>query len=185
MIEILKYLYGVRKSENLRKDLMKKFSPCRIGKGIKVTVPSQLELGEYVDIQTNCNIASNGSVSIGDYTQISDNCTIFSDEHLYDIDDYIPISNKKIKKPVKIESYVIIGANVSILPGVTVGKGSIVGMGAVVISSIPPYSVVLGNPARVIKTRDAKEFEKLLNEGKFFENVTGSAKFEYIKDLLQ
>lgn len=179
MIGILKHLYRVQKAESLRNSLMKQFAPCRIGSELKVTVPSELKLGRYVDIQTNCYIASNGGVTIGDYTQISENCTIFSDEHLYDISDYIPISNKKIKKPVTIEDFVIIGANVSILPGVTIGKGSIIGMGAVVVNSIPPYSIALGNPARVIKKRDEEEFERLLKEKKILENITGEFKYEY------
>ncbi len=179
MIGILKHLYRVRKSESLRNSLMKKFAPCRIGSGLVVTVPDELKLGRYVDIQTNCYIASNGGVTIGNYTHISENCTVFSDEHLYDIGDYIPISNKKIKKPVTIEDFVIIGANVSILPGVTIGKGSIVGMGAVVVNSIPPYSIALGNPARVIKKRDEEEFERLMKEKKFFQNIEGNLNYCY------
>jgi acetyltransferase-like isoleucine patch superfamily enzyme len=181
MIGILKHLYRIRKSENLRNSLMKKFAPCRIGIGLVVTIVDELKFGKYVDIQTNCYIASNGGVSIGDYTQISENCTIFSDEHLYDIGDYLPISNKKIKKTVTIEDFVIIGANVSILPGVTIGRGSIVGMGAVVVSSIPPYSIALGNPARVIKKRDEEEFNKLLKEKKFFQNIEGDLDYEHTK----
>jgi len=179
MIGILKYVYRAWKSEKLRKTFMKKYAPCRVGADFKVAVPENLIFGKYVSIERNCYIAANGGVSIGDYTQISENCTVFSDEHLYDKGDYIPISNKKIKKPVTIEDFVIIGANVSILPGVTIGRGSIVGMGSVVVNSIPAYSVALGNPARVIKKRDEQEFEKLLHEKKFFQRITGTLNYEY------
>ncbi len=179
MIEIIKYLYNILRLEKVRKGIEKKYSPCRIGSNFRVTVPSELVMGKYVDIQPNCYIASNGGVNIGSYTQISERCTIFSDEHLYDINDYVPISDKKIKKTVTIEDYVIIGANVSILPGVTVGRGSIIGMGAVVVNDIPPYSIALGNPARVIKMRNETEFEKLVIAGKVFENVTGNYRFRY------
>ncbi len=179
MIGILKHLYRVRKSENLRASFMKKYAPCKIGSEFKVSTPENLKLGKYIDIQRNCHIAANGGVSIGNYTQISENFTVFSDEHLYDIDDYIPISNLKIKKPVIIEDFVIIGANVSILPGVNIGRGSIIGMGAVVINSIPPFSIALGNPARVIKKRDVEQFQKLLVEKKYFQNIEGALDYEY------
>jgi acetyltransferase-like isoleucine patch superfamily enzyme len=55
---------------------------------------------------------------------------------------------------VHIGKGVSIGVNVVILPGVTIGEGSIVGAGAVVTRDIPPYSIAVGNPAKVIRTID-------------------------------
>lgn len=57
------------------------------------------------------------------------------------------------EKPVVIEDDVWIGLRVTILPGVTIGKGSVIGASAVVTKSVPPYSVVAGNPAKIVKTR--------------------------------
>ena len=56
-------------------------------------------------------------------------------------------------RPVIIEDDVWIGARVIILPGVTIGTGSVIGAGAVISKSIPPYSVAVGNPARIVKNR--------------------------------
>ena len=56
--------------------------------------------------------------------------------------------------PVTIEDHVWIGARAIILPGVTLGEGCVIGSGAVVSKSIPPYSIAVGNPARVIKERN-------------------------------
>jgi len=59
-------------------------------------------------------------------------------------------------KPVIVEDDVVIGANAVILEGVTVGKGAVVAAGAIVIEDVPPYTVVAGVPARVIKQIDEK-----------------------------
>ncbi len=55
-------------------------------------------------------------------------------------------------KPVRIGDEVWIGGGAILLPGVTIGKGSVIGAGAVVTKDIPPYTVAVGNPARVLRT---------------------------------
>lgn len=54
----------------------------------------------------------------------------------------------------------MIGAGASILPGVTVGEYAIVGAGAIVTKDVPDYAVVVGSPAKVVKTLDKEKFEK-------------------------
>ena len=63
------------------------------------------------------------------------------------------------KKKVTISDDVWIGANAIILPGVTIGKGSVIAGGAVVTKDVEPYMIVGGNPAKVIRSR-LKEDEK-------------------------
>ncbi len=60
-------------------------------------------------------------------------------------------------KPVRIEAWADIGTNAVVMPGVTVGRGSIVGAGAVVTKDVPPFAVVAGVPARVIRYRTDRE----------------------------
>lgn len=63
------------------------------------------------------------------------------------------LQGKDKLRSISIEDDVWIGARAIILPGVTIAKGSIVGAGSVVTKSFPPYSVIAGNPARIVKSR--------------------------------
>jgi galactoside O-acetyltransferase len=70
----------------------------------------------------------------------------------------VPIVQTDLEiKPVRIEAWSDIGTNAVVLPGVTVGRGSIVGAGAVVTKDVPPFSVVAGVPARVIGSRTDRD----------------------------
>ena len=66
------------------------------------------------------------------------------------------------KGKIKIEDEVWIGANVTILSGVTIGKGAIIAAGSVVTKDVPPYSIVGGNPAKIIRYRNNKELRTTL-----------------------
>lgn len=89
-------------------------------------------------------------------------------KYIIDIEDHDKFENgiNKYDSPVIIEDDVWCGANVTILKGVRIGKGSIVAAGAVVTKSFPPYSIIGGVPAKLIKKRfsddEIKEHEKLL-----------------------
>jgi acetyltransferase-like isoleucine patch superfamily enzyme len=67
-------------------------------------------------------------------------------------------SKRPASQPVVIEDDVWIGAKASIMPGVTIGRGSVVGTAAVVTKDVPPFSVVAGVPARIVKTLDPAKF---------------------------
>jgi acetyltransferase-like isoleucine patch superfamily enzyme len=70
----------------------------------------------------------------------------------------VPIIQTDLEiKPVRIEAWADIGTNAVILPGVTVGRGSIVGAGSVVTRDVPPFSIVAGVPARVIRERNPQQ----------------------------
>jgi maltose O-acetyltransferase len=98
------------------------------------------------------NARLDGDVRIGKHSMMGPDCMIFTQNHVFDKENLIYIPGYTPSRPVIIEDNVWIGARVIILPGVTIGKGSTVGAGAVVSKSIPPYSVAVGNPARVVKS---------------------------------
>lgn len=95
-----------------------------------------------------------GDIRIGNNVMIGTNCIIYTRNHAFERTD-IPMCQQGFSevKPVIIEDDVWIGGRVTILPGVTVGEGCILAAGAVVTKSTLPYSVVGGNPAKVIKYR--------------------------------
>ena len=97
-----------------------------------------------------------GPVKVGNDVRLAQNVVLSGLNHNYaEIDS--PIHEQGVStKPIEIEDESWIGANVVIVPGVTVGKHSIVAAGSVVTKDIPAYSVAAGNPARVLKQYDFK-----------------------------
>ena len=93
------------------------------------------------------------SIKIGSYVMIGAGTNIYDSSYIYD-NVNIPIKMQGSKtSPVVIEDDVWIGANCTILMGVTIGAHSIIGANSVVTKSIPPYSIAVGVPAKVIKSR--------------------------------
>jgi acetyltransferase-like isoleucine patch superfamily enzyme len=98
-----------------------------------------------------------GPVTIGNQVILAQNIVLSGLNHTY-TDVNVPIRLQKVTTGlITIEDEVWIGANVVVTAGVTIGKHSVVAGGSVVTKSIPPYSIAVGNPARVIKKYD---FEK-------------------------
>lgn len=115
--------------------------------------PKGLCFGNNISIHPLCYIDGYGGVIIEDNVSIAQNVSIISFEHDYG-DLTIPIKDAPcIQKPIRIENDVWIGAGVRILGGITLGKGSVIGAGSVVLKDIPPFSIAVGVPARVVKKR--------------------------------
>jgi acetyltransferase-like isoleucine patch superfamily enzyme len=79
----------------------------------------------------------------------------------------IPYDERDLLGPVVIGDCVWAGANVSIVPGITIGEGAVLAMGAVVTRDVGVGSVVAGNPARVIGQRDMGVYQQLKAQGRF------------------
>lgn len=108
-------------------------------------------IGNYSQIHQNCHITCAEKIEIGNNVVVVSNVTITDIIHPHE-DVTIPINKARIKTfPVKIEDEVYIYNNSIILPGVSIGKHSIIGANSVVNKNIPPYSIAVGNPAKVIK----------------------------------
>jgi acetyltransferase-like isoleucine patch superfamily enzyme len=112
-----------------------------------------IHIAENVFIGPYVVIYGHGRVTIGRNTLISMHCRIVSSNHTIP-DRHITIrSQPDILLPVNIGEDVWLGAGVTVLGGVSIGDGCIVGAGAVVTKDLPPYSIAIGVPAKVIRNR--------------------------------
>ena len=112
-----------------------------------------VKIGENCSVNPFCILYGHGGLEIGNGVRIAAKTTIIPANHRFDRIDIPQYKQSLIKKGIKIEDDVWIGTNVTILDGVTIHRGSVVGGGAVVTKDIPPYSVAVGVPAKVIKRR--------------------------------
>lgn len=123
----------------------------------------RVKLGDYALVH-GARIICDSEISIGDYTLISWNVVLMD---TYRLPQSVPERRQELERvslreprlasakvparPIHIERNVWIGFDACILPGITIGEGSVVGAKSVVTENIPPFTVVAGNPARVIR----------------------------------
>ena len=115
---------------------------------IRAGTEGKIIIGDRAAINSFCRIFGHGSIEVGEDTQIGPGCLITTTDH-----DYRGNLETSFKQVV-IGKGVWIGANVTILPGVEIGDYAVIGAGAVVTKSIPPRTISVGVPARVIKKVD-------------------------------
>jgi acetyltransferase-like isoleucine patch superfamily enzyme len=135
---------------------------------ISIGAPDRTRLGDGVAINPGFTTKGRGELAIGPYTHFGWHVTILTEDHRYEGDE-IPYDRERIARPVTIGEACWFGDRVVVAPGTTIGAGCIVGAGAVVAGDVPDHSIVVGNPARVVKTRDVEHFERLRKEGRFLD----------------
>lgn len=127
---------------------------CEYGKNISI--------GNDVIVGPNCIFIDNEKINIGSCIMFAPNIQIYTSYHpilpeeryIYERDSSDPIYYRTCADPVTIKDGVWIGGGSIILPGVTIGKNSIIGAGSVVNRSIPDNCIAVGNPCKVIKYFD-------------------------------
>ena len=149
---VLRYLFY--------KVLCKKIQPFPfIFPGVFLQHSYGIEAGRNLNMNRGVHIYGRGGIKFGDYVLIGPNVVITSSQHRYDIKGVPILFQGHETKPVAIGNDVWIGANAVILPGVTVGDGTIIGAGAIVTSDTDPYSIIGGVPARKIGERTRPDTE--------------------------
>lgn len=145
-----------------------------LGKNVRILHDFQIGYSEnlYLEddilIGPNCFINCQGEVYIKRGTIFGPNLTIYSINHKYKNTTALPFDDNDILGKVVINENCWIGCNVIILPGVEIGERCVIGAGAVVTKSIPPFSVVGGNPAKVIKEIPVDNYYKLKNDNQIY-----------------
>lgn len=121
---------------------------CNIQHGVDILIPWNLELGRYVAIGKRTRILNFAPVKLGDMSIISQDAHLCTGTH-----DYTDPHFKLVFKPIQIqpESWIASGAFVG--PGVTLGRGCVIGANSVVTRDMPEWKVCAGNPCKVVKDR--------------------------------
>lgn len=149
IIEPLSVIYGGAKASLVLGERNILYPSCviRIESGHMVT-------GDDVSFGPACQIYEpRGGLEIGNHCMIGGGTLISGVSHGYAETD-IPMRNQPpIVQPVVVENDVWIGMGVKLLPGVRIGTGSVIGAGSVVTRDIPPYSIAVGIPCKVVRQR--------------------------------
>ena len=139
----------------------------KVGKNTNVHPTAIIRYGQNVKIGDNCLINHNnllqpgkhtcGIITIGNYVHTGVNVMFMAFNHgLYTTD--VPTKEQDyMDAPIVVEDDVWVGGGSIILSGVTIGKGAVIAAGAVVNKDVPPYAIVGGVPAKVLKYRDGAD----------------------------
>ena len=112
-----------------------------------------ITLGDRCSVNPFCFLNGFGGLTIGNDVRIASNAVLLSSSHRYD-DVGVPMHAQGVeRRPTVIEDDVWVGAHVVVTGGVRIGAHSIIGAGAVVLKDIPPFSVAVGIPARIVRSR--------------------------------
>lgn len=128
-----------------------------------------IKLGNNILIGQGALIEGIGGLDIGDNVIFGPDVTIWTANHNYYNPNLLPYDEKVNNKPVSIGNNVWLGAKCIIIPGVSIGDGAIIGMGAVVNKDIPKGAVVCGNPAQIVKYRDMNKYEELVKNNCYYD----------------
>jgi acetyltransferase-like isoleucine patch superfamily enzyme len=162
--KIIRLPFDIRNRRNIR--IGKRFITgrgCRLEaypaesrqSNILISIGDDVQINDYVHISSRNSVKIGNNVLIAGKVFISDlNHGSYGFNGVHDHPDIPPADRVEVSSFVEIEDNVWIGESVNILPGVRIGKGSVVGAMSVVTKDIPPYSIAAGCPAKVIKAFD-------------------------------
>lgn len=145
--------------------------------------PENMTIGDNVYIGEYFLCRAEGGVTIGSGSLIGRCTEIRTTGHVYDAEDLqmLPYDHRFTSSPLVIGENVWVATHVTFVKGVTVGEGAVIGMGAVVTKDVPPLAIVGGNPAKIIKYRNADTYYRLKAEGKIYLDMT----YDYDKSSLK
>jgi acetyltransferase-like isoleucine patch superfamily enzyme len=126
-----------------------------------ISHPRMVSIGNNVFVGGGGYFHTDGGLVIGDNTHISRDVVLYTSDHVHRGAISLPYDARRNHKGVTIGRNVWIGMRVSILPGVTIGDGAIIGLGTTVAKSVPSLSIIGQQPFRVLGERDINHYAKL------------------------
>lgn len=138
-----------KRSEAIRGILGKVGKNCVVEQPIFCTYGYNTTVGDNFFMNVNGKLMDSGKITIGNNVFIAPNVSIITEEHAMDVENRI--AGLEYTHPVTIGDNVWICTGAIILPGVTIGNDSVIGAGSVVTKDIPPKSLAVGNPCKVIR----------------------------------
>jgi acetyltransferase-like isoleucine patch superfamily enzyme len=127
---------------------------CVLDRGMTIECRGRLEVGDGTTFGHHCTVAVAERVEIGRDCLIAELVSIRDHDHSFELPD-VPVNEQGQQcSPVRIGDNVWLGSKVTVTKGVTIGSNTIVGANAVVTGDLPPNSIAVGIPARVVRQRD-------------------------------
>lgn len=120
----------------------------RVARTAKIQFPWNLDIGEWSSIGEEARIYNLGPIAIGRKATISQGAHLCAGTH-----DVADPAMRLLRPAIRIGDQAWVCADAFVGPGVTVGEGAVVGARAVAVRDVPPWTVAVGNPARVVKER--------------------------------
>lgn len=142
----------------------------KIGRGSTIHMwcnffnPRGISIGDDTIIGDHAFLDGRAPLKIGNHVAIASQVLIYNSEHDVQSEDF-----QALEEPVGIGDYAFVGARVTILPGVKIGKGAVVASGAVVTKDVPDFTIVGGVPAHIIGERRLKDPHYRLGRARLFQ----------------
>jgi len=141
--------------------------------GSDLKVNEMCRLNKHVSLKNNVNlngmeVQGNGKVTIGNNFHSGKDILLITQNHNWKNAKSIPYDDEYVLTNITIEDNVWIGSRVTILGNTTIGEGSIIQAGSVVVNDIPPLSIAGGHPATVFSKRDEAHYNKCKNNQDVF-----------------
>jgi acetyltransferase-like isoleucine patch superfamily enzyme len=150
------YIVAHIPSHTIRRVFLRRAMQVNLGQGsatllgLRLYTRSRLSIGQHSVIDRDCVLDARGGITIGDNVNLAPEVMVLTASHDPDDDNFCGI-----ERAVVIDDYAWIATRALILPGVRIGRGAVVGAGSVVTKDVAPGAIVAGNPAKLIRQRQA------------------------------
>lgn len=140
---------------------------CSVNGPVSIGAPQRTFFGADVCINRDFVCRGGGQLVIGSHVHFAEQVRIVTENHNFESPDALPYDHTRLLRDVIIDDCAWIGERVTLIPGVRIGEGAIVGAGSVVTRDVPPLAIVGGAPAKFLRERPADEYRRLREQGRY------------------